>query len=90
MIDENTAREMAARRLGSDEFELRENDFGWRIARPHLAGRSRGAGTLVVERATGKLLLFASAYSPSVIDARFDELRPNARELTDGDTSDSG
>ena len=87
MIDEKTAREVAARYLGSDEFELREFDHGWRIARPHLAGRTRGGGAMVVERATGKLLLFASGIPPRVIHQNFAEIRPRAVELVTDDTS---
>jgi hypothetical protein len=84
MIDETTARELVVDHLGRQEFEMHERPYGWRIEEPDPAEPTRGGGTLVVERSTGKLLQFTSSIAPMVIDEAFDEVRPEAIELTDG------
>lgn len=83
MTDEADVRAKVRAHLSSDDFELEEFPQGWRVIRSVPRGMM-GTPTLVVERATGALLSFASAFPPHRIAERFEQYRPEARVVDDG------
>lgn len=84
MTDIDEARAKVRAHLGSDDFELEEFPEGWRVIWP-LPEPRRGAATLVVERATGALLSFASAFPPQRLTRNFSDMRSEARVLDGGE-----
>jgi hypothetical protein len=77
MIDVDEARTKVRAHLGSDDFELEEFPEGWRVIRPIPAGIV-GTPTLAVERTSGALLRFGSAFPPNRVTEDFELVRPEA------------
>jgi hypothetical protein len=83
MAEIDDARAKVRAYLESDDVELEEFPQGWRVIEP-LPDDLMGAGTLVVEQASGHLLAFSSAFPPNRVIENFDQVRPEAHVIEDG------